>query len=65
MAMSYEDSKSRDEIVETSEKLIFDITQKSHNDGLVRVSSLTSETIKANCRKIWYGWRDYRSYNRT
>lgn len=46
ISMSYEDTKERDEIVEISEKLIFDITQKSHDDGLVRVSNLTSEVIK-------------------
>ncbi|MEB3428512.1 replicative DNA helicase [Citroniella saccharovorans] len=46
ISMSYEDTKERDEIVEISEKLIFDITQKSHDDGLVRVGNLTSEVIK-------------------
>lgn len=45
MSTAYEDKEKTSEIVELAEKSIFDITQKSHTDGLTRIKDSLIETI--------------------
>ena len=44
MATAYEDKEKTSEIVELAEKSIFDITQKSHTDGLTKIKDSLIET---------------------
>ncbi|MDO5717391.1 MAG: replicative DNA helicase [Tissierellia bacterium] len=45
MANAYDDKKETSEIIEIAEKSIFDITQKSHSDGLTKMDRALSATI--------------------